>query len=404
MNILILGNQRPAHKVLYDLGHQVSLFISKDKSFPSDLKGIYCNTFTFDTNTDPQVYIDAAVALHRANPIDRVVAFNDVWQQLAYDIACELDVPSNVNIDALASSFNKNLMRSILEIQNIGGIKYAVSHDLDGVANSIRKVGLPCVVKPVSGEGSQGVLKIESEDEVKRYISSMTVGDSVLIESFIDGDEYSVESISEGGKHYIVAITKKFKGVGSVVEQGHAVPADIPPSLKLEISKYVQSVLTALSFQSGPSHTEIIYSDRSPVVVETHTRLGGDRIVNLVKLATGVDMYDLVARQSIGELVASDIPEDIPCLNHAAVWFLLEGIDNSLVVDSIRGLQEQLDIDYVDTIHLFKTPGDRGGPVEDSFSRSALAIVVGDSQNQAVSRAQDVINKLTFTYRYQLEG
>lgn len=60
----------------------------------------------------------------------------------------------------------------------------------------------PCVVKPVRGRGSQGVIKCCSADELysalKKLIDSGIYGDEMIVEPFLDGKEITVSVLPNG--------------------------------------------------------------------------------------------------------------------------------------------------------------------------------------------------------------
>lgn len=60
----------------------------------------------------------------------------------------------------------------------------------------------PCVIKPVRGRGSQGVVKCCSADELysvlKKLIDSGIYGDEMIVEPFLDGKEITVSVLPNG--------------------------------------------------------------------------------------------------------------------------------------------------------------------------------------------------------------
>src|SRR6185503_15242568 len=126
---------------------------------------------------------------------------------------------------------------------------------------ALRELGAPCIVKPVDGEASSGVTRLDGEGDIDRALARFRDAGHAfpaLVESFLVGDEYSVEAISEAGRHYILAITKKYKDEVTFVEQGHVVPAPLVDDLAQRIRAHVTRVLDAIGFTSGPSHSELV--------------------------------------------------------------------------------------------------------------------------------------------------
>jgi predicted RNA-binding protein YlqC (UPF0109 family) len=63
------------------------------------------------------------------------------------------------------------------------------------------------------------------------------------------------------------------------------------PAADLErAEQLVHAVLDAVGLRDGPAHTELKLTARGPAVIESHNRVGGDRINELAEIVTGVDM------------------------------------------------------------------------------------------------------------------
>jgi hypothetical protein len=119
----------------------------------------------------------------------------------------------------------------------------------------------------------------------------------VLAERFHEGPQYSVEAFSQAAEHAVVAITRKYSDRESMVELGHVLPAPLNDDTQATIRDYVVRMLDALGVEFGPTNTEIVLAADGPRIIETHLRVGGDDIFDLVKDATGVDLVDLQVRQ-----------------------------------------------------------------------------------------------------------
>ncbi|HEX7635557.1 MAG TPA: ATP-grasp domain-containing protein, partial [Noviherbaspirillum sp.] len=307
MRILIVGHVRPCHEKLHADGHKTVLFMPQDRIQPKDLSSPHDAVIALEASASSKQWADIASAMHQAQPFDAVACYSDLYQQLAGEIAQRLNVFCTIDRDLLEKTRNKFLMRQALDSHDIAHCRYRFARGREEVVQAVREIGTPCILKPVAGEASMGVAKLNDEADMEQALDRVGENDlnqGVMVEEFLTGEEFSVEAISDGGRHHIIAVTKKYKDMTSFVEIGHVVPAPIAADAKEAIEVYVGQVLTALGFRNAPSHTEVILTGRGPRVVETHTRLGGDRIINLVKYASGIDLYALSAKQSIGTRLA----------------------------------------------------------------------------------------------------
>ncbi|MGI5484622.1 ATP-grasp domain-containing protein [Streptomyces lavendofoliae] len=141
------------------------------------------------------------------------------------------------------------------------------------------------VAKPVDGFGSTAVRLL---DTVHGFPDELATA-ATLVEQYAEGLEFSVETLSSGGRHSCVGIAEKGT-TGGFVEVSHVMP---PPSLDDRRRRLVEGavgeLLDAVGLTDGPSHTEVKVDGDKVTVIETHNRLGGDGIADLVRLTTGID-------------------------------------------------------------------------------------------------------------------
>ena len=111
----------------------------------------------------------------------------------------------------MAVTFNK---RDTLSFLKPYGIKIANSFYLnrgDEIDNDriLKKVGLPCFVKPNRGGSSFGITKVKSSNDLLPAIDlAFKEDDEILIEEFLDGIEISVGVIEYNGEIKVLPITE----------------------------------------------------------------------------------------------------------------------------------------------------------------------------------------------------
>jgi biotin carboxylase len=405
MRVLIVGHVRPIHEKLHADGHKTVLFMPQDRVLPRDLSAPHDAVISLEAGVSSGQWSDIASAMHNAQPFDAVVCYSDLYQELAADIAQRLRVSCSIDRDLLEKTRNKFLMRQALDSQGIPHCRYRFARGKEEIARAVREIGVPCILKPVAGEASMGVARLNDEGELEQVFARVGESDirqGVMVEEFLTGQEFSVEAISDAGHHHIIAITKKYKDMDTFVEIGHVVPAPIAMDEKHAIEAYVRRVLAGLGFRNSTSHTELILTDQGPRIVETHTRLGGDRIIDLVEHASGINLYALSAKQSVGTRVAELIPPEISYAQSAAIWYADPGMPGTVRLESIAGMAEAAALENVKLVEALGKTGSRGTTVTHSHDRSAFAIAVGSSADEALLASRNAIGKLTFLYGWQM--
>ena len=187
---------------------------------------------------------------------------------------------------------NKPLLRGLLStsLPEYSGY-FRVVHSVDEIKDAFRRVPSGLVVKPLDGSGSLGVFRLLSEDDIMK--DSARFSFPALAEEFFSGSEFSVEVMTIDGQHQPLAVTQKVLGGESgVVEVGQIQPADIDEATRLCLMDAATSLLDTIQFRFGLSHTEIILDGDTPKIVESHGRVGGDRIADLLRFTTGYDAFE----------------------------------------------------------------------------------------------------------------
>jgi biotin carboxylase len=114
------------------------------------------------TNVDAAV--DAIVALHDRTPLDAVLAVDDPGLVIAARASAVLGFRHN-DSESVAATRDKTVMRDRFASASLRQPDYRiVANDADVVA-AARDIGYPCVVKPVSRSASQGVIRVNNDEE-----------------------------------------------------------------------------------------------------------------------------------------------------------------------------------------------------------------------------------------------
>jgi biotin carboxylase len=260
----------------------------------------------------------------------------------------------------------------------------------------VKEIGFPVILKPINGTGSADVVFLDSQDNLNRWLSSLPRL-PMLAEQFAVGDEYSVEAYSRDGAHSIAAVTKKLlyrhSAANPFVELGHCVPAPLDDARRLALEQYVRDFLSLIGIRWGLSHTEIIASKTGFVIIETHPRNGGDRIVDLVRQATGIDLLDTAIAIRSG---LSHKSEPLSRPQAAAMRFF---IVEPGVIQAIDGVHTARTAPGVIDIEIQASPGDRITAVNSSNDRPGLVVAIGSSAEEATRRTEKAVSMIRFVMR-----
>lgn len=179
-----------------------------------------------------------------------------------------------------ALTFNK---RDLLSVLKPYGVKVAQSYYLnqgDPIDPEIivKKLGLPCFVKPNKAGSSFGITKVKEQSELLTAIEkAYKEDDEIIIESFLEGTEVSVGVINYKGEITVLPITEivsendffdyEAKYLGKSQEITPARLSDEMTTKVGEIAKRVYEILKMKGF----SRSEYIIVDNLPHLLEVNT-------------------------------------------------------------------------------------------------------------------------------------
>jgi biotin carboxylase len=313
---------------------------------------------------DPE-QVDEIAAQVEARGIDLllVVTYYEFYVEAVALLSARFGLRGN-SLDTARMSRDKRLMRKAFVRHGVSSPASVPALTDAEIVTAAREIGFPVVIKPRKLAGSIGVVLADTEQALQAAIVarqasekqvriSSAIMDETLVEAYVDGPEISIESVVVQGRVSIVAITQKRLGPAPYFEEiGHQVSfeqggQDLPP----ELVSLVVAAHQALAVQWGITHTEIRLGKDGAKVIELATRAGGDQILKLVELASGLDLFKLLVdgfrnvqldlRPSRHRVAAIDFiyPPHSGVLDrvHATEVALPAGVTSQLVVEAAAG-------------------------------------------------------------------
>lgn len=204
----------------------------------------------------------------------------------------------------MAVTFNK---RDTLSFLKPYGIKIADSFYLnkgDLIESDVilKRVGLPCFVKPNRGGSSFGVTKVKNQAELIPAIEkAFQEDDEILIEAFLDGIEVSVGVIEYDHKIKVLPITEivseneffdfdaKYLGKSQEIT-----PARISKKQQLNVEIAAEKIYKSLNL-NGLSRADFIIVGDEPYFIELNMVPGitAESILPKQAKAAGISLKDL---------------------------------------------------------------------------------------------------------------
>lgn len=222
----------------------------------------------------------------------------------------KLNLPS-VSTKSVLTTINKDLFRAF---QRKNGLTFPQSHVFTDIRQAISKhyllSGKKWVIKPTDSSGSKGITLLHKTQK-SEYLNAVNKAFSfsrshkIIMEEYISGTNCSVDGFIKKGTVDILCITNKlitpYPGLTPV---GHTLPSKLLPDTQKAIKKEIENTLNLLDVYTSPFDFDIIVTDDGKaVILEMSLRIGGNGIPNLIKHATGYDLYDAAISQALTEAI-----------------------------------------------------------------------------------------------------
>jgi biotin carboxylase len=299
----------------------------------------------------PQEVPDAAIRVARSWRPDGLFAQSESILREAAHAAERLGLPfhSPYTADLLR---RKDLQRAALRSAGMPCPRTAVLDDDTDLWTALAHVGLPAVLKPVTGNGSISTMLIESkeglpvarEEAARHYradprmygqepvfqLESLLVGERWHTDERY-GDHVSVESLVFEGQIHHLAVTDKLPLAPPFRETGDIMPSTLPAAQQRLLFDAAADAIRALGIRIGAVHTELKLTAEGPRVIEVNGRVGGG-VPRLLGLCAG---YDVLA--DIGRLAIGTPPLANPRFNGFALFLTPVSPMGDVVVREVRG-------------------------------------------------------------------
>jgi len=361
----------------------------------------------------------AMAAAHRADPFDAVLCLQDLRLVEAARVARALGL-RHVSPGAAALCRDKAAVRARLAEAGIAQPPFALVEAGPGAGarliEAVARVGLPAIVKPVDGFGSQHVFALRSEADlgILRQLADLVAqgpGDyglgiaargALLVERLFDGPVLGCDVMRVDGRQVLLGVNEKIMAVPpSFAILGGCFTAHCGQFVALDA--WLTRVLDAVGFADGAAHVELVMTADGPQLVEINPRLVGARIARLIGAALGRSVHADLIRLHL----AGDLPPPANQSRHAVTrWLIahepgvLAGIDwaecpdpalvgPALVGPALVGpaLVGPALVGIVANAH----PGDTVRPALDNADRLAMVMTAGPDRAQIEALAERVV-------------
>ena len=368
--LMLLGGIRyllPVIKAAHEQGYYV---ITADY-LPDNIAHKYSDEYVNVSIVDKEAVLKVA----QEKQIDGIMSFGvDPGVVAASYVQNKMGLPSFGPFESVEILQNKDKFRAFLT-ENGFNVPWAFGFaDKDEAWLSRDKFSYPLIVKPTDSAGSKGCTRVDSEEELMsaiEYAFKYTIGGHIIIEEFLEkkGCSSDTDSYAQDGKLKFVSFSaQRFdsKATNPYTPAAYSWPSTFTKEEEEYLTKEIQRLITLLGMKTSVFNIETRVSpNNKPYIMELTPRGGGNRLCEMLRYATGVDMITAITRAMVGD--EPDAIEQKPYNGHWAEVILHAEKDGEFVglqIDSSLSaeiVEEDLWVKPGDFVHGFEAANDAIG-------------------------------------------
>lgn len=318
--LLILGGDHFTIPVV-EAAHKQGYYVITCDYLPNNVAHKYSDAYINYSTIDKE----GILAWARNNPIDGILTFTDSGVITTAYVQHYLGLPQIGPLESVEILQNKARFRRFLADNGFKVPRAKGYASFEDAINDADCFKWPIMVKPVDSAGSKGVSKIEKLEQLKEAVDfalNFSISKEFIIEEFIEKDGCSSDSdcFSVDGRFKFISFSaQRFdeNSMGIYTPAAYSWPATMTRQAQIELSEELQRLISLLGMKTTIYNIETrVGADGNPYIMEVTPRGGGNRLAEMLRYATGVDMITAAARAAVGDLVAG--VEQKPLVGHWA--------------------------------------------------------------------------------------
>lgn len=303
--LMLLGGMRYLVPVI-EAAHKLGVYVITCDYLPNNIAHKYSDEYCNVSILEKDKVLEKAKELK----IDGILSFAcDPGVVTAAYVAEKMGLPSSGPYESVEILQNKGKFRKFLTENNFNVPVAKQYTDIETALNDTEMFNWPVIVKPTDSAGSKGVTKVEEKDKLKdaiNYALKFSHSNEFIIEDFLEkvGDSSDCDSFSIDGKLKFVSFSaQKFDEncENPYTPAAFTWPASISKIHQEELTNEIQRLLTLLNMKSSIYNIETREcTNGKAYIMECSPRGGGNRLAEMIRYMTGVDMITNIVKSALG--------------------------------------------------------------------------------------------------------
>ncbi len=304
--IMLLGGIRyllPVIKAAHEQGYYV---ITAD-NIPNNIAHKYSDDFANVNIVDKEAVLKMAIEKN----IDGIMSFGvDPGVIAASYVQNMLGLPSFGPFESVCILQNKDRFRNFLKEHHFNVPQAESFCRIEDAINAIKRFKWPVIVKPTDSAGSKGVSRVDRFDDLKNALENAmehSISGRIIVEDFLEkiGCSSDSDSISvDGCLSFVSFNAQRFDANASnpYAPAAYSWPSTYTQEQENYLTSEIQRLITLLGLKTAVYNIETrIAINGKPYIMEFTPRGGGNRLCEMLRHATGIDMITAITRAMVGD-------------------------------------------------------------------------------------------------------
>lgn len=260
---------------------------------------------------------EKVLALAKELKIDGILSYAvDPGVVAAAYVAEQMGLPFTCSYESACILQDKSRFRQFLADNGFNAPQAKGYVNAEDAIKDVDYFNWPVIVKPVDSAGSKGVSRVDDPKNLPKAIAHAleeSHNGHFIIEDFLELDGYqsSADCFSVDGKLVYADYSDQLFDKNAANPYTPALEI-WPSTMKQEHQDYLtselQRLLTLLNCGTGLYNVESrLCKNGKPYIMEVSPRAGGNRIAELQRIGTGIDLIEAEVLKSVGEPLPNNI-------------------------------------------------------------------------------------------------
>lgn len=321
--IMLLGGLRYLIPVI-EAAHELGLHVITCDYLPDNIAHKYSDEYHNVSIIDKEAVLKLAQELQ----IDGIMSFAvDPGVVTAAYVQEQMGLPSFGPYESVCILQDKARFREFLRNHGFN-CPWSYGFDsVDAAMTAAENYTYPAIVKPTDAAGSKGVTRVNSYRELEAACQTAmqnSLSGSFIIEEFIEklGHTTGSDSFVVDGEFKFFSFDNQYfdeKSPNPYVPSAHSWPSSMALDKQEELQSELQRLISMLKMKNGVFNIEARVGVNGKVyIMEVSPRGGGNRLSEVLHMATGVNLIKNAVRVCMGMP-----PENIRSCNYDGFWAIL---------------------------------------------------------------------------------